>query len=65
MELSRRINLRLSAEQFADVAAFARQRSLRAARLCACETPAGAVTPLHAVAGGDADEPSKERSADA
>jgi hypothetical protein len=29
MELSRRINLRLNAEQFADVTAYARQRGLR------------------------------------
>ena len=29
MELSRRINLRLSTEQFGEVAAYARQRGLR------------------------------------
>ena len=62
MELSRRINLRLSAEQLSDVAAFARQRSLRGrpamrlriAQALHGETPGGAVTPLHAVAAGDA-----------
>lgn len=53
MELSRRINLRLSTEQFGEVAAYARQRGLRyspAVRLLISQALHGEARPLEAPA---------------